>query len=114
MFLNTLLKLDRPNQSAIYNFNNPVGLKLLTRLRLGLSHHNERRFNRNFQNCINTLCSCSFQIESTSHFLLRYRHYTNISLTLLNSTAEIIGNTFNITNECLVNLYSLAVQNILK
>ena len=29
---------------------------------------------------------------------------TNIRLTLLNSIAEIIGNTFNITNECLVNL----------
>ena len=32
---------------------------------------------------------------------------TNIRLTLLNSIAEIIGNTFNITNECLANLLLL-------
>ena len=50
------------------------------------------------------MCSCSLEIESTSHFLLHCHHYTNIRLTLLNSIAEIIGNTFNITNECLVNL----------
>ena len=36
-FWNTLLKLGRPIQRAIYSINNPVGLKPLTRLRLGLS-----------------------------------------------------------------------------
>ena len=104
IFRNTLLKLGRPNQNAIYNISNPVGLTLLTRLRLGLSHLNEHRFNHNFQNFINPLCNCSLEIESTSDFLLHCHHYTNIRLTLLNSIAEIIGNTFNITNECLVNL----------
>ena len=51
-FRNTLLKLGRPIQRTIYSINNPVGLKLLTRLRLGLSHLNEHRFNHNFKNCI--------------------------------------------------------------
>ena len=98
IFWNTLLKLGRPNQCAIYNINNPVGLKLLTHLRLGLSHLNEHRFNHNFQNCINPLCSCNLEIEPTSHFLLHCHHYTNICLTLLNSITEIICNTFNIIN----------------
>ena len=103
-FRNTLLKLGRPIQRAIYSINNPVGLKLLTCLRLGLSHLNEHRFNHNFKNCIKPLCSCSLETESTSHFLVHCHHYTNIRLTLLNSIAEIIGNTFNINDECLVNL----------
>ena len=103
-FRNTLLKLGRPIQCTIYSINNPVGLKLLTRLRLGLSHLNEHRFNHNLKNCINPLCSCSLEIESISHFLLHCHHYTNIRLTLLKSLAEIIGNTFNINDECLVNL----------
>ena len=85
-------------------YHNPAGHKLLTCLRLGLSHLNEHRFNHNFQNCIKPLCSCSLEIESTSHFLLHCHHYTNICLTLLNSIAEITGNTFNITDEFLVNL----------
>ena len=103
-FRNTLLKLGRPIQRAIYSISNPVavGLKLLTCH--GLSHLNEHRFNHNFQNCINPLCSCSLKIESTSHFLLHCHHYTKIRVTLLNSIAEIIGNTFNINDECLVNL----------
>ena len=76
-FQSTLLKLGRPIERAIYSINNPVRLKLLTRLRLGLSHLNEHRFNHNFQNSINPLCNCSLEIESTSHFLLHCHHYTN-------------------------------------
>ena len=81
-----------------------VGLKFITRLRLGLSCLNKQTLNQNFQNCINPLCSCSLQTESTSHFSLHCHHYTDIPLTLLNSIAEIIDNTCNITDECLVKL----------
>ena len=109
-FRNTLLKLGRPIQRAIYNINNLVGLILLTRLRLGLSHLKEHRFKHNFQNPINPLCSCSLKIESTFHFLLHCHHYTNIRVTLLNSAAEIIGNAFNIYDECLVNLLLFGSQ----
>ena len=63
-FQNTLLKLCRPNQHAIYSINNLVGLKLLTHLRLGLSHLDGHRFNHNFQNCINPLCSYSLVVKN--------------------------------------------------
>ena len=109
-FGNTLLKLGRPIQCAIYSISNLVELKLLTRLRLGLSHLNEYRFNYNFQICINPFRSCSLEIESTSHFLLHCHHYTNICAALLNSIAEIIGNTFNINDECLVSLLLFGSQ----
>ena len=109
-FRNTLLKVGRPIQRAIYSINNPVGLKLLTRLIHDLSHLNEHGFNHNFETCINLLCSCSLEIESTSHFLLHCHHYTNIRVTLLNSISEIIGNTFNINDECLVNLLLFGSQ----
>ena len=42
----------------------------MTRLCLGLSHLREHKFNHSFQNCIDTLCSCGIDIESTSHFSL--------------------------------------------
>ena len=73
-------------------------LKLLTRLRLGPSHFNEHRFNHNFQSCINLLCSCSFAIESTSHFLLNYCHFSNVCSTLLNSITEFLGSIANFSN----------------
>ena len=65
-----------------------------------MGHLNEHRFNHNCQNCISPLCSCSFETESTSHFLMHCHHYKNIHSTLTNS----IGNTFNATNEYLDNL----------
>ena len=75
-----------------------IVLKLLTRLRLGPSHFNEHRFNHNFQSCINLLFSCSFAIESTSHFLLNYCQFSNICSTLLNSITEFLGSITNFSN----------------
>ena len=75
-----------------------MGLKLLTRLRLGLSHLNEHRFNHNFQSCINPLCSCSLAIESTTHFLLHCNHFSNIGSTLINSINEVLGSITNISD----------------
>ena len=75
-----------------------MGLKLLTRLRLGLSHLNEHRFNYNFQSCINPLCSCSFAIESTTDFLLHCHHFSNIRSTLLTSINEVLGSITNLSD----------------
>ena len=47
----------------VYNNRKPIGLKLLTRLRLGLSHVNEHRFNHNFENCVNPLCIYLYSLE---------------------------------------------------
>ena len=91
-----MLNIDRPNQSSIYRIHNPVGLKLLTRLTLGLSHLNEHRFN--FQSSINPLCSCSIPIESTTHFLLHCHHFSNIRSTLLNSINEVLGSITKISD----------------
>ena len=55
VFRQRLRKVIRTQPSATFNICNFVGLCLLTRLRLGLSHLNEHRFNHNFQNCINLL-----------------------------------------------------------
>ena len=46
------------------------GIRLITRLRVGMSHLREHKFKHNFQDCLNPICSCGLDIESTSHFLL--------------------------------------------
>ena len=51
LFRNHLLKLIWSEHIPVYNIQNYIDLKLLTRLMLGLSHLNEHRFNHNFQNC---------------------------------------------------------------
>ena len=75
-----------------------MGLSLLTRLRLSLSHLNEQRFNQNFKSFINRLCSCSLAIESSTYFLLHCHHFSNICSTLFNSVNEVLGNITNLTD----------------
>ena len=64
------LKFVRPVANSVFEINNPHGLKLLTRLRLGLSHLRYHKFIHNFQDRINPICVCGLEIETTTHFLL--------------------------------------------
>ena len=89
VFRNYLIKRIRPLAAPVYNIHNPLGLKLLTRLRLGLSHLNNHRFNHNFENCLNPLCTCSLEVESTTHFFLHCHHFNAIRITLNNSLKAI-------------------------
>ena len=90
VFRNYLIKRIQALAAPAYNTHNPLGLKLLTRLRLGLSHLNNHRFNHNFDNCLNPLCStCSFEVESTTHFFLHCHHFNAIHITLNNSLKAI-------------------------
>ena len=76
VFKNSLLKFIRPSPNSFFNVSDSIGIKLLTRLPLGFSHHREHKFNHNFQDNINRLCSCSLESESTTHFFLRWQNFT--------------------------------------
>ena len=69
--------------TPVYNVHNPLGLKVLNRLRLGLSHLSDHRFNDNFEN------TCSLEVESTTHFFLHYHNFNTICITLNNSLKAI-------------------------
>ena len=48
MFRKRMLNAIRPKCNETYGIDNPTGLKLLTRLQLGLSHLNDHKFSHNF------------------------------------------------------------------
>ena len=101
-FRDVLIKIGRPILKPIYNVHNPIDLKLLTRLRLGLSHLNQHKFNHNFQDCLNPLCSCSLEVESVSHFFLHCHYHSNIRSTLLNELQSIDINLLNQEDDIVV------------
>ena len=70
IFKKRILYSIRPLPNKVSNSHNPQGLKLLTRLRLGLSHLRCHKFKHNFLDTINPLCSCGSDIETALHFLL--------------------------------------------
>ena len=82
----------RPVPNSAFNIHNPIGIKLLTRLRLGLSHLNEHRFNHKFQNYTNFKCICSSENKSTTHFFLYCNFYIPIRAILFDKLKEIVNN----------------------
>ena len=89
VFKSKLLVFIRPVQRSVYNVFNPQSLKFLTRLHLGLSHLNERRFRRNFKDCINPLCSWCSKVESTLYFFLHCLHYSTFRMYLTDKVNQI-------------------------
>ena len=88
----------------VYGINDPLGLKLLTRLRVNFSHLREHKFRHNFRDTLNPLCSCDLEIESTNHYLLRCPFYTCIRKTLLDNITDVIGPVSDLSDDKLVNL----------
>ena len=69
-------------------------VKLLTRLRLGLSQLREHKFKHGFLDSFNPICSSSQDIE-TSNFLLRCSNYSTERLTFLNIMRNIDSDNLN-------------------
>ena len=58
-FKKQILKFIRPSPNSTFNVHNPHGIKLLIRLRVGLSHLREHKFRRNFQDSLDPFCNWS-------------------------------------------------------
>ena len=69
VFKFSLFKFVRPVANSDFDISNLYGLKLLTRLRLGLSHLRYRKFRHNLQYCNNSIWACGLEIETKVHFL---------------------------------------------
>ena len=99
------MKIIQPIPNSVFGIFNPLGLRLITRLWLGLSHLNEHRFKHNFNDCINPLCTCSLDLESTVHYFLRCNYYNSARISLLND--------LNSVDKILLSLSGLSLVNIL-
>ena len=88
-FRKMLLNFIRPIVNSIYKIYDPLGIKLLIRLRLGFSHLSEHEFRHNFADSLNQLCPCSLETESTFHFFLPYQNYTTLHRALMTDLKNI-------------------------
>ena len=70
IFKGRLLQFVRPLENIVFTCHNPIGIKYLTRLRLGFSHLLYHKFKYGFLDAVNPLCSCSTAIENTVHYFL--------------------------------------------
>ena len=89
IFKSNILKFIRSTPNNVYYCHNTKGIKLLTRLRLGLSHLCNYKVKHNFQDSLNPICLCGNEIENSTRYLLYCPTYTNERLTLLNKIKSI-------------------------
>ena len=89
IFRTALLNFIRPSENKIFNIHDQVGIKLLTRLRLGFSHLREHKLRHNFEDTLNPLCSCSIETETTLHFFPRCQFFNDIREILMNDFMNI-------------------------
>ena len=82
VFKKEILKLIRLSSNSFYNCHNPIGIKYITRIRLGLSHLREHKLKHSFQDSINPICNCGNDVESATHFFLHCPLYSNERFTL--------------------------------
>ena len=85
VFKRKILNFIRPSPNSFFDIHNPKGIKLITRLRLGLSHLREHKFKYSFQDTLNPLCNCGQDIESATHFSLHCSFFINERHTLLST-----------------------------
>ena len=88
-FRKILFNLIRPKCNETYRIHHTTGLKLLTCLRLGLSHLNDHKFNHSFRDCINPLCLCSVSIENYVYFFPTLPSLSFQGQTLMNNIKSI-------------------------
>ena len=89
IFKINILKFIQPKPNSVYYCHNPKGIRLLTKLSLGLRHLRKHKFKHSFQDCLNPLCFCSNEIETSTHYLLHNPTYTKERMTLLNKIKRI-------------------------
>ena len=75
LFKSSLLKMGCPYANSTYKTHNPVGIRPLMGLRLGISHLNKHKFRHNFSDCVSLLLSCSIKPETTLYFFLYCRNF---------------------------------------
>ena len=88
-FRKMLLNFIRPIGNSTHKIYDLLGIKLLTRLRLGFSHLPEHKFRHNFTDSLNPLYSCFLEIESTLHFFLHCQNYTTLRRALMTDLKNI-------------------------
>ena len=84
-----LLKFIKPSSNSLFNCHSLKGIKLITRLRLDLSHLRKHKFRLNFQDTLNPIWSCGDDIETTIHYLLHCSNYSDEGRTFLEGLQSI-------------------------
>ena len=85
VFKEKILSFTQPSPNSVFDIRNTKAIKLITRLRISLSHLREHKLKHSFQDTLNPLWNYGQDIESTTHFFLHCPFFFNERCTLLST-----------------------------
>ena len=99
--------ISEKKKNSLFLVYDPLGVKLLTGLRLENSHINEQKFRHGFKDILNPLCTCRPEAETTEHFLLHYQLYSTHRSELFDKIVKVDQQFLNLIakDQVLVLLY---------
>ena len=102
-----ILSLYRPKKKEIYGIHDPLGLRNLFQLRVGLSLLNHHKKRHGFLDTLSDKCLCNLGIEDINHFLFICPFYSTHRATLISNVLEILQkyNLNHLGNQVCVYLY---------
>ena len=115
IFKRNLLNFIKPKRSFQYNIHHPYGLKLLTRLRVGLSHLRAHKFHHNFNDTLDPFCLCGNKLlETVEHFLLHCPMHSGPRKLLFDDLRDSNINIFRLIALFLLAFYYMEVISTIK
>ena len=100
----TILNIIRLKGNSIFGIHDTNGIKLLSRLRLSFSHLIDHKFWYNFNETVDTKCTCGLELETKHNYFLRCSFSsTHQRLELLNDECICNPSLKNYSNEKLQN-----------
>ena len=90
-----LIKCEK-KENPIFSIYDPLGVSLLTRLRLQFSNLNEHKFRHGFGDTVNAMCACRSEVETTERFLLRCHLCSLQRLELFESLEKVDSSFLNL------------------
>ena len=92
------LVVSKKHGNSLFSVYDPLGEKLLTRLRLEFSHLKEHKFRHGFADTINPMCACGANVETTEHLLLRCHFHSIQRLELFHNLERASPDFKNLSN----------------
>ena len=90
IFKNNVFRLIRPEPKSFFNVHDPIGLKFLFQLRVGLSPLKTHKKQHNFIDTPNDWCDCHCSPEDNFHFFFSCTLHTSSRVELLSTVSNIL------------------------
>ena len=88
--------------SSPVTIHNTLRVEYITRLRIGFSNLKKHKFKHNFQDLIDSICSCSSGIDTRIHFFLHCANFNTQRQTLFDKIATIDANILSENEDSIV------------